>query len=311
MVPRLIRGGFTGLILMTISFAVILPGCSSKKSDKEVVSMKNLLPQQVLGWNLQDSVETYDRESIFDYIDGAGEVYLSYGFKEVNVFRYVKSGEPAIVVEVFDMGSAEDAYGVFSHSREAEEEGIGQGYEFRGSLLSFWQGRFFICILGESLTGTIKETIFALAGQVADRIGLSGGKPPLVRYLPRTNLKGNTVRYFHSYPMLNYHYFLAEKNILNLGSETRCVLAEYAPGSIHLLAIQYQSPEEASRSYMSFIDNYVPEARGTGYSETEGGLWVAAEQVGEFLIIVLEASRRDDALMLIRELKDKLLAESG
>jgi len=39
--------------------------------------MRRFLPEDFQGWTLSDSVQVYDRETIFDFINGAGEVYLS------------------------------------------------------------------------------------------------------------------------------------------------------------------------------------------------------------------------------------------
>jgi len=61
---------------------------------------------------------------------------------------YGKGGEPQITVELFDMGTPDDAYGVFSYGREQEETGIGGGYELRSSVLSFWQNRVLRMCLG-------------------------------------------------------------------------------------------------------------------------------------------------------------------
>ncbi|MCJ7628218.1 MAG: hypothetical protein MUO50_07495, partial [Longimicrobiales bacterium] len=86
-----------------------------------------LLPKTIGEWVKQDAPLTYDRETIFDYINGAGEVYRSYAFSHVLVDRYERSGaqDQGVTVELFDMGNPEDAFGVFSYAREQEEAGIG------------------------------------------------------------------------------------------------------------------------------------------------------------------------------------------
>ncbi|MFQ6008921.1 MAG: DUF6599 family protein [Candidatus Zixiibacteriota bacterium] len=261
--------------------------------------MSDLVHQEMLGWKLQEPVETYDRETIFDYIDGAGEVYLMYDFRTVSVFHFAKTDEPEITVEIFDMGSTEDAYGIFSHARELEETGIGQGYEYRGSLLCFWKAQFFVCIMAESETAETKEATFALARSIDKQIAPSGGKPELLAYLPEKGLIPHTIRYFHTHSALNYHFFLAKQNILNLSRETRAVLAEYEPGSTYLLCIQYPSVQEANKGYDSFVKNYVPEAKGTGVAEIEQGKWLAVECESEFLIVVFDVPSEEYARQLI------------
>jgi hypothetical protein len=260
----------------------------------------------MLGWQLQQPVETYDRETIFDYIDGAGEVYLMYGFRTVSVFQFVQPDKPGITVEIFDMGSAEDAYGIFSHARESEETGIGQGYEYKGSLLCFWQGPYFVCIQAEQETAQTKEAVFALAKAIDKKIPPSGGKPKLLAYLPEEGLKPYTIRFFHTHTSLNYHYFLANQNILNLSRDTRAVLAEYEPGSTYLLCIQYPSKQEANDGYNSFVEHYVPEAKAAGVAEIEKGKWVAVETDKEYVVAVLDAPSREYAEQVIKACSQRL-----
>jgi len=122
----------TSVSVITICTAMIST-CSTINEGEKSMHMREFVPNEIYGWKAQGEVEIYDRETIFDYIDGAGEIYLLYGFRKVMVFHLAKVDQPTIVVEIFDMGSAEDAFGVFSHAREGEEIGVGQGSEYRGA----------------------------------------------------------------------------------------------------------------------------------------------------------------------------------
>ena len=258
-----------------------------------------LAPTGIMGWSVSDTVGAYDRETIFDYIDGAGEVYRAYDFRQVKVWRLVKESAPDILVEIFDMGSAEDAYGVFSHSREDESSGIGQGYEFRGGLLCFWQGRFFVCVLAEEANDTTREAVFALATGIAERIPDSDGPPALIGCLPAADLHPESIRFFHLSSSLNYHYFLAEQNILNLSRDTRAVLAEYGTGPTCLLCVEYQSTDLANSAYRSFVSGYLPESNDREVIEIAPDKWVGVRLQAEHVIVVLEASTEARASELL------------
>lgn len=294
------------MIIPALICGIILSVCSKSGEDKSSVTMRQSVPQEILGWKLQDATETYDRETIFDYMNGAGEVYRSYDFQNVIVFRFTKENNPEITVEIFDMGTPEDAYGVFSHARESEETGIGQSYEYRGSLLCFWQANFFVCVLAEKQTPETKEAVFALAGKIDRRLPSSGGRPELAKYLPEKNLIPQSVRYLHIHPSLNYHYFLAEQNILNLNHNTDAVLARYEPGETYLLAVKYPTDRLAENGYRSFLDNYIPEGRETGIAEIDEGKWVTAKFEQTYIIIVLDASTEEEATGLIEAFRSKL-----
>ena len=109
-------------------FSVVLPSialiaCTGQDEDEQMPPLIDLLPERFGAWTRSENTDVYDRETIFDYINGAGEVYRSYDFSEVLVDRYSSGQGSDVLVELFDMGSPDDAYGVFSYARESEEAG--------------------------------------------------------------------------------------------------------------------------------------------------------------------------------------------
>ena len=92
--------------------------CRQASDQREGHVSTLVLPLEVAGWTASGDSEIYDTESIFAYIDGHAEVYLAYGMKRCVSRRYVESdGGAEIVVDLFEMASPADAFGVFSHDR--------------------------------------------------------------------------------------------------------------------------------------------------------------------------------------------------
>lgn len=267
--------------------------------------MRELVPREMHGWKAQEEVKTYDRETIFEYIDGAGEVYRLYAFRMLEVYRFLKDDEPDIVLEVFDMGTAEDAFGVFTHGREGGEAGVGQGSEYRGGLLCFWKNTYFVCIYAEGESEAAQKTVLDLGKSVADAIKIAGSTPKILEYLPRAGLLERSIRFFHTHVSLNYHYFLADSNILDLDENTDAVLAKYEvpEGKLLLLLIQYKNGGLAQAAFDSFIESYIPEASETYIIETEDGTWVAAKVNRDVVAIVFDASTMDQAEGLLGAVK--------
>jgi hypothetical protein len=293
------------ILLIAISLATGLT-CTANRTDKETMHMRELVPSEIYGWKAQGELESYNRETIFDYIDGAGEIYLLYDFRKVTVFRFLQASEPTILVELFDMGSSEEAFGIFSHAREAEEQGIGQGSEYRGGLLCFWKDRFFVCISSERETQQTKRAVSDLAGKIAEKIKVSGPKPELLGYLPAEDLVSNSARYFHKHTSLNYHYFVASDNILKLSPQTEAVLARYQPGQTHLLCVRYQDDEQAQGALDSFLGAFMPEGKETGIAQIDTAKWVVTKLQGVFLMVVFEAPTKAYAQDLVKAVQDKL-----
>src|SRR4030042_6215481 len=133
-----------GVVLVTTGF----PALSAEKDGRKA-EMKRLLPPKVEDYKADGKDELYDRQTTFRYMDGAAELYRSYDFKLLMVRRYLKAGHPSLLVELFDMGSSEDAFGIFSYQTEEEEVEIGQGSDYGGGRRGFLEGGNFCTIFFE------------------------------------------------------------------------------------------------------------------------------------------------------------------
>ncbi len=272
--------------------------------------MIDLLPTQIDSWTRGDPAASYDRETIFEYINGAGEVYRSYAFDQVVVAVYNSAQGPEITVELFDMGNPADAYGVFSYAREQEETGIGGGYEQKGRVLCFWQDRYYTCIAAEERSDDSDRALLVFARAISERLPPVSHPPDLVAMLPREGLVPFSERFFHLHQSLNYHYYLARENILQLSDETDAVLARYAPGSTYLLLVRYGDERDAAGAASSFRQSYVPEAGESQTVETENGAFLLYGQRDRFVVVVLDAVSETAANGLFQTTLDGLIGPS-
>ena len=110
----------------------IVEGEEKGKMDPEIS-----LPAEAAGWTWDGKEMKYDSKSVFQYMNGAAELYLAYGFQNLSVRSFEKPNQPPITLELYDMASSANAYGGFSFEHQDEAVGIGQGSEFGGGLLRF------------------------------------------------------------------------------------------------------------------------------------------------------------------------------
>ena len=271
-----------------------------------MTAMADLFPERIAGWTRGDSSVAYDRETIFDYINGAGEVYRSYAFSHVVVAVYSAPEGPDITVELFDMGNSADAYGVFSYARESEESGLGGGYERKGRVLCFWQDRYYVCVASEERTDDSDRVLMEVARAISEQMPPVSNPPDLVTLLPGAGRVAFSERFFHLHQSLNYNYYLARENILNLGPETDAVLARYAPGSTYLLLVDYQSASDAAAAASSFKQGYLPDSGDSQTLETENGKFSSYEQLDRYVVVVLDAESETAANDLLQATLNRL-----
>ena len=293
------------IMVLVFTIAGIIKG-----EEKGEMNPKIFLPSEAGSWKWDEKEIKYDSKTLFSYIDGAAELYLAYGFQNLTVRRFEKSNQPPIIVELYEMASSEDAYGVFSFEHQDEAVGIGQGSEFGGGLLRFWKGKYFVSIYAEGEGVEVESAILTMGRAAANSIPATGTEPKLVGFIPGKDLGlvDKSVRYLKSHVLLNQRFFIAHQNILNLSRKTEVVLAQYLQDKqkTQILLIRYPNLKEAGDGYQSFMKVYLPDAGGKDRSKTEDRKWTFARQRKEFVLIVFGAPTEGDAEALLKATEGKL-----
>jgi hypothetical protein len=278
---------------------------------KGQVAPKITLPVEVGGWKWNGKESTYNSRTVFDYINGAAELYLTYGFQGLKVRRFAKPGAPPINLEIYEMASPEDAYGVFSFEYQDEPAGIGQGSEFGGGLLRFWKGKYFASVYAEGEGEGVEAAILGIGRAAAQAIPAAGSEPKLIQLLPgkELGLIGKSTRYLKSHILLNQRFFISHQNLLNLSRKTEAVLAVYSRSGqrSQLLLVRYANADEAGSALKSFKKAYMPEAGKLDRLRTEDKKWTFARQEKEYLLLVFSAPAESNAEALLKATEEKII----
>jgi hypothetical protein len=255
---------------------------------------QDLLPASgaVAGWERSGEMKVYVPDDLFDYMDGQAELFFVYNFERLAVQEYQRGQEGPIIVEVYQVASPTDAYGLFSFYATGQPMDLGAGGSAEpGRLISFWQGRFYARVFayGEAE----QESLSALARQVAAGMPEEGGLPELVTRLPQENLVPGSARFFHQKLSLDNLIWLGEENILNLSAQTDAVLAVYTydDAKVQLLVVEYPDAATAEAAHAALEGGGLENLSATGQS-------------ARYLVAVFEAP--DQAIA--QELVQKALA---
>jgi hypothetical protein len=291
-------------ILLALA-AGLIAGTRMTAMPQSVTDFIKVLPDKVDRWNKVEPPGTYTPRTLSDYIDGGAELYLSYNFKGSLAVKYKDASENEIAVDIFDMGSSYDAFGVFAHTRETNAKDFGQGSEYAAGLLTFWKGRFYVSILAYPETPASKNAVTTLGRAIEGAIKEEGPVPPILALLPEENLQPETVRYFHHYIWLNSFAFVSNENVLDIGADTPATLAKYrTPGSwLFLLLVQYPDAARAEAAARQFNEKILGGVK-EGMRQVEGGRWSGIERRGRLVSVVLSAPDAASVREILAKIKE-------
>lgn len=279
------------------------------QEDEEKIkqTLCTFLPLEIEGWKKGGPDELYNPETIFSYIDGSGEVYRSYGFRWLLVRRYHKEGFPEVIVDLFAMARSEDAFGVFTHNLEGDRVAIGQDGIYQGGWLAFWKDKFYVSVYAEQETPESKKAILTAGKMISEAIPGEGRRPAILSLLPDQVDQGQ-VHYFHTLPILNYHFFVSTENWLDLDETTEAVLGRLKSRDrekTSVLIIFYPEEARARKAIHQFLEGYLPEADESGAAVVEDGFWTGARAFGNLGIIVFSSFSFEEMQNLINQIINK------
>lgn len=205
----------TRFVLVSIlCTAVALSAFSlSTAADQKI---EGFLPAScVPGWAMEGQVAAYTPENLYRYINGEAEIYLPYGFKKAVTVRYLKTDTPTagpqekgMVVNIFEMGSLLDAFGIYANYRNATLPQLKVGAEgfLDETELMFYQDRYFVQIEASGSL-TLEAGLFQSCAQAVSGNLPQGREKP--REIGLLNMPGAVALTEKYYPrgLLGYGFF--------------------------------------------------------------------------------------------------------
>ncbi|MFW6159649.1 MAG: DUF6599 family protein, partial [Acidobacteriota bacterium] len=197
------------LVLLWIFFmgTYLFSGNMEKEAE-----LDSILPYPE-GWQVSGEALRFHPENLFEYINGAAEIYLSYNFQELITAEYKEEESQASVsVEIYDMGSTENAFGIYSAERFMDSNFIPiglQGYIEEG-VLNFLVDRFYVKLFCFEGGDNSEEIMKGFAREICQRIGRTGNWPEVLSFFPQKNLISNSEKFilqnFLGYGFLHHGY---------------------------------------------------------------------------------------------------------
>ncbi len=235
------QAALAGLIVM-----VVLCGCAAPPATP--FSPSSALPggNDVAGWTSSDQAQSYTHDNLYNLVDGQADSFFAYNFQQVAVGRYQNAGGALINIEIWQLDSPANAFGLYTAGRTGQPVDLGnEGSADAGQRVLFWQDRYYVAVA--SVRKASDADLQALARNVSDALPKGGTRPAVVAHLPPNGLVPQSYVFFRQEISVASEVWLGGENRLGLGDDTEGVVARYRWNAhvIHLLLVQYPSAQRA------------------------------------------------------------------
>jgi hypothetical protein len=278
-------------LLLVVLVTAVLSNCrkeespiSSEPKRGDTTGYFSIFPSASvpLGWQQAGAIGLYPGKKLYDSIDGAADSFFPYGFQIQYVANYSSEGQQKnIQVEVYDMGTPDNAFGIFSSHDNimSQHINIGLAAVISDINLDFCQSKYFVRLQAQGFQGgEALSPLKAFGEAIVANIKPPSELPQLVKALPEGWI-GGTIFFFHAWQSLNARKYIAEENVLALDDKTEGVLAAYTSEEREsegltlklekdiLFLIAYPDREKAQsakKSYIALLQKHVEDSRAEG-----------------------------------------------
>ncbi|HRR80618.1 MAG TPA: 4Fe-4S dicluster domain-containing protein [Planctomycetota bacterium] len=284
------------------------------------VDPKSVLAPRVDAWELEGDVRLYvGPNGLFEYINGAGEPYLTYAFVQVAAAKY-KQGRLEVNADLWYFASPEEAFGAYSRDCSAGArtlEKLGNGGASGEGEVWAWNGAHYLHLVSLGQKPASREDLVGLAKALLARMPEGAAKlPSVVTALPLAARQPTSVHYFH--------HELAAPDVLpaDLTGPKGLALAPGIPAAFaryardgkpshQILVVEYATPAAAEAALQRCVELYAPKAvpGKQGGPQVYGAApdnFVSFLLAGDRVGLVLKAASADAATGAIEELRKTL-----
>jgi len=176
----------------------------------------SLFPE-LAGWKMQEDKRVYSSNDLWELIDGAADIFLSYGFMDLHIAEY-SSKDQIIRVELYRHSGTDNAYGIYTAERMPDYPQIkigSQGYKSQG-VLNFLAGNYYVKVMSAGAEEAEEGTIAQLAAKVNKNLAQTAGLPDVLQLFPEEGKEALSDTYiaqnFLGYSFFNSAFTVRYKN---------------------------------------------------------------------------------------------------
>ncbi len=152
--------------------------------------------KSIEGYEIKGEKQFFNKENLYDYINGASDFYLGYDFKDLWVVDYVNSEEQSATLELYRHGNDMFAYGIYTEERPQGVDGkkIGaEGFVESGAVF-FLADDYYVKVYNGS-PALSEDELLKFAKKVAHEICTECDLPEQFSWFPEEGKVASSERY--------------------------------------------------------------------------------------------------------------------
>ena len=140
---------------------------------------------EVPGWKVQEEKRVYNNGDLWELINGAADIFLSYDFRDLHIAEYTNKDQ-IIRVELYRHSTPDNAFGIYTAERMPDYPQVAlgsQGYKSQG-ILNFLAGNYYVKVMSAGSKEATENDIALVAGKVDTQLEQPVQLPVVLNYFP-------------------------------------------------------------------------------------------------------------------------------
>lgn len=158
---------------------------------------KSFIFPKISGWRWSGEIQTFSPRTLYEYIDGAADLYLTYDFEALKVAEYHNEKKGSVTIEVYFHKTPIQAFGIYSQERLPGANFVDVGAEgyVESNALDFLTGPYYVKISSYNTGSEDQEILRTFAKKVAESLGERGSLPSILSSFPEEGKKKHSEKF--------------------------------------------------------------------------------------------------------------------
>jgi hypothetical protein len=277
-----------------VNTIVVAPTYAAQASTSQLpapAAAEALAGLSLPGWRVLGGVEQFTQTNLYEKINGRAEQYISYEVVGLSCLGLASGDDRFLDVYVYDMGTPERAFGIYSVERDPEAAPVDMGRRgyISGASLFLWHGNYYVQVLASAADEALRDATQRLTEDLLAALVDAGSAVPGLQALPAAGMIANSEKFY-------------AKNALGFGFLTQTYSAEYQMDDRRVTLFLSVQPDAAGadavlagyRAYLNDFSADITESRGPA----DTGEALFGDMDGYFDVVLRQGTRVAGAALL-------------